>query len=326
MDVSMTQSYVDAVTSRDLRICAQLITRVEAADPEVRPVLHALYALGGHSRVIGITGPPGAGKSTLVNQLITHYRQQNLRVAILAVDPSSPYSGGAVLGDRLRMGVHDVDPGVFIRSMATRGVLGGLSRAVGDALTILDAMRWDVVIVETVGVGQNETDIVRHTGCIVLLQTALGGDAVQSSKAGILEIGDIFVVNKSDVSGSDRMVGALNEMIARRAGHGDPQCWQPVVLKTEAISGQGVSELCTEIERRFSFLSQHPEVAMARRLDQLRRRALEIAKERISVALEEHSQELLKSGQLTADVRERRTDPYELSETMIRMLGAGRSH
>jgi LAO/AO transport system kinase len=178
------------------------------------PVLQALYRMGGRSKVIGVTGPPGAGKSTLISSLVGHWRRSGLKVAVLAVDPSSPFSGGAVLGDRLRMMDHSGDAGVFIRSMASRGHLGGLSRATGDALTVLDAMPWDIVLIETVGVGQNETDIMRHAAVVVLLQTPMGGDDVQAAKAGINEIGDIFVVNKADHKEADRTVQMLAEMIA----------------------------------------------------------------------------------------------------------------
>ena len=244
-DATALQSTVDAVLARNIRTCARLITRTESGDPAIRPVLQSLYRHGGHARVLGITGPPGAGKSTLVDQLVAHYRKGGKTVAVLAVDPSSPFSGGAVLGDRLRMGRHDTDRNVFIRSMATRGVLGGLSKAVGDALTVLDAMGWDIVIVETVGVGQSEMDIARHASCIVLLQTAMGGDAVQIAKAGVLEVGDIFVVNKAEAEGSARMVNALNEMVGNRADHGDPDQWQHPVVKTAIIVRPGNQSLFT---------------------------------------------------------------------------------
>ena len=320
-DATALQSTVDAVLARNIRTCARLITRTESGDPAIRPVLQSLYRHGGHARVLGITGPPGAGKSTLVDQLVAHYRKGGKTVAVLAVDPSSPFSGGAVLGDRLRMGRHDTDRNVFIRSMATRGVLGGLSKAVGDALTVLDAMGWDIVIVETVGVGQSEMDIARHASCIVLLQTAMGGDAVQIAKAGVLEVGDIFVVNKAEAEGSARMVNALNEMVGNRADHGDPDKWQHPVLKTEATTGQGTAELAEQIERRFAFLSDHPAAARTHRVTQLRARALEIAKDMVSARIHRQTSGDTAHAQLLDDVLARRQDPYAFAEALLREQG-----
>ena len=318
MDAVNVQTTLDAVLARDIRASARLITRAESGDAALRPVLQALYRHGGHARVVGITGPPGAGKSTLVDQLVAHYRAHGKSVAVLAVDPSSPFSGGAVLGDRLRMGRHDTDRGVFIRSMATRGVLGGLSKAVGDALTVLDAMGWDIVIVETVGVGQSEMDIVRHAACIVLLQTAMGGDAVQIAKAGVLEVGDIFVVNKADVEGSARMVNALNEMVGNRADHGEPDKWQHPVLKTEATTGHGTVELAEQIDRRFVFLAEHPDAAREHRITQLRARALEIARDMVSTRIKRQTEGDTAHAQLMDEVLARRQDPYAFAQALLR--------
>ena len=317
MAAATIQQRVDAVLARDLRASARLITQAESNEPEIRPVLQALYRHGGHARVIGITGPPGAGKSTLVDQLVGLYRKRGQSVAVLAVDPSSPLTGGAVLGDRLRMSRHDTDSGVFIRSMATRGVLGGLSKAVGDALTVLDAMGWDVIIVETVGIGQSEMDIVRHTSCIVLLQTALSGDVVQIAKAGILEVGDIFVVNKSDVAGSERMVNALNEMIGNRADHGAPGKWQHGVVQTDALSGKGVAELGDQIERRFAFLAEHPAAAKAQQVVQLRKRALEIAKDIVHRRIDEQLENDQTLDQQIGEVLLRESDPYAFAQGLL---------
>ena len=317
LDPAKTQTTVDAVRQGNVRASARLITQAESGDAAIRPVLQALYRHGGRARVLGITGPPGAGKSTLVDQLVAHYRSRGQRVAVLAVDPSSPFSGGAVLGDRLRMGRHDTDRGVFIRSMATRGMLGGLSKAVGDAMTVLDAMGWDLIIVETVGVGQSEMDVVRHAACIVLLQTAMGGDAVQIAKAGVLEVGDIFVVNKAEADGSARMVNALNEMIGNRGDHGDAGKWQPTVLKTEATTGKGIAELAQEIERRFAFLHDHAAAARAQQTTQLRARALEIARDLLSTRIQRQIDGDAEHAQLLDDVLARRQDPYAFAQALL---------
>lgn len=316
MDAAAIQSRIDAIRRGDLRAAARLITQAENGDASMRPLLQALYCQGGKARVIGVTGPPGAGKSTLVDQLVVRYRRDGKRVAVLAVDPSSPFSGGALLGDRLRMSRHDADAGVFIRSMASRGMLGGLAKAVGDALTVLDAMGWDIIIVETVGVGQSEMDIVRHASCVVLLQTALSGDVVQIAKAGVLEIGDIFVVNKADVGGSERMVNALNEMIGNRSDHGDDSRWQHAVVATEAQNGKGIDELAQQIERRFDYLDQHADAARKLQLTQLRARAFEIAK---GLVADRITQQLAgaENRELLEDVLARRRDPYALAEALL---------
>lgn len=314
---------VDAVLSGNVRVAARLITRAESRDPAIRASVKQLYRHGGRARTIGVTGPPGAGKSTLLDQLVATYRRHKKRVAVLAVDPSSPYSGGALLGDRLRMNRHDSDPDVFIRSMATRGALGGLATAVGDALTIMDAMGWDVIIVETVGVGQSEMDVMRYVSCVLLLQTALSGDETQLSKAGVLEIGDIFVVNKADVAGSHRMVNGLREMIHSRSDQNTLKGWYPDVVATEATTGRGIEDLYEKIQRRFDFLAAHPAAAQELALTQLRARAFEIAKDvidrRIDHELDGHGSD----PQLLLDALNRKIDPYDLSDLLFYNASAG---
>ena len=265
-----TAATVDAIRRGDLRAAARLITRIEAGDPDLDPTLEALHALGGKTPVIGITGPPGAGKSTLVDQMLAILRQLGRRIAVLAVDPSSPYSGGAILGDRVRMGRHNTDPGVFIRSMAARGQLGGLSPSTGDALTVLDAMNWDLILVETVGVGQSEVNIVRHAHTVVIVQTPSGGDIVQAVKAGLLEVGDIFVVNKADGGGADRTVSALREAVELRTAALTDEVWQPPILKTQAVEGSGVDQLMQTLLAHRSHLEAHPVQAEARTKQQSR--------------------------------------------------------
>jgi len=308
-----------ALNSGDIRTCARLITRIERGEPNLIPLLRALHRTGGRSRIIGVTGSPGVGKSTLVSKLVGVWRKRGLRVAVLAVDPSSPFSGGAVLGDRLRMMEHSCDEGVFIRSMASRGQLGGLAKATGDALTILDAMQWDVILIETVGVGQNETDIMRHASVVILLQTPMGGDDVQAAKAGITEIGDIFVVNKSDHPDADRTVRQLEEMIMLGLCLHPDKTWQPPVVKTQATNGEGVTTLVDHIDNRFAHLLAQPE--MARRL--LRDRTRHRVGELLHYMLEQRLRSgvgLLHEDALDA-VIERDADPYALAAELLARMG-----
>lgn len=299
----------------DVRACARLISRIERGDEDIVPTLRALYQAGGRSRIVGVTGPPGAGKSTLVSRLVKEWRGRGLRVAVLAIDPSSPFSGGAVLGDRLRMIEHSCDDGVFIRSMASRGQLGGLSKAAADALTVLDAMAWDVVLVETVGVGQNETDIMQHTSVVVLLQTPMGGDNIQTAKAGIVEIGDIFVVNKSDHPDADRTVRQLKEMVTLGLCLHPGDAWEAPVLKTQAITGEGVAELADQIEARFVHLAANP--------DTTRRRLRDKARHRVGEILHDLLEQRLRSGNgiwlddALDPVVDRQSDPYAVAVDLL---------
>lgn len=310
-----TEAIIAAVASGDIRTAARFISRIERDEEGVVPILQALYRMGGNSRVVGVTGPPGAGKSTLISRLVAHWRKQGLRVAVLAVDPSSPFSGGAVLGDRLRMAHHSGDKGVFIRSMAARGHLGGLSRATGDALTVLEAMPWDVVLIETVGVGQNETDIMRHASVVVLLQTPMGGDDVQAAKAGINEIGDIFVVNKSDHREADRTVQMLKEMIALGQSLHAERIWCPPVLKTQALLGEGVAELAQHIDRFFLEYKNGSKAAYQRRRTQTRHRVGEILRDLLDRRIRSDDGKWLDA--IVDPVIERQRDPYEVAIEML---------
>jgi len=236
----------------DIRSLARALSLVEDRRQDYTEVLKDCYRLAGKSRIIGVTGPPGAGKSTLVDKLIGSYRAQGLRVAVVAVDPSSAFSGGAILGDRIRMQDRATDPGVYIRSMATRGHMGGLAVASGDALTVLDAAGFDVILLETVGVGQDEVDVVREADTVLVVLVPGMGDDIQAIKAGIMEIADVFVINKADREGVDRVERELHSLLTLP---GAPQGWTPPVVKTVASRNQGMEDLLAAVDRHREHLA-----------------------------------------------------------------------
>jgi GTPase len=264
--VSRRAESVDDLVARardgESRAVARLVSMVEDRSPQLREVMAALVPHAGHAQVVGITGPPGVGKSTVTSSLVTELRRDGQRVGVLAVDPSSPFSGGALLGDRVRMQDHATDPGVFIRSMASRGHLGGLSWTTPQALRVLDAAGCDVVIVETVGVGQSEVEIAGLADTTLVLMAPGLGDGIQAAKAGILEIGDVYVVNKADRDGAEQVRRELRGMVGMgdRAAHG----WKPPIVLTVATSGRGVDEVVAEIGRHRTWLEESGELVRRR--------------------------------------------------------------
>ena len=280
-------------------------------------ILAPLFASTGRARIIGITGPPGAGKSTLVQRLAQACRRRGKTVGIVAVDPSSPFTGGAILGDRIRMGEIYTDPGVFIRSMATRGTLGGLARATSDAVDVLDAAGFDVVFVETVGVGQDEVDIVKAAETIAVLLAPGFGDDIQAIKAGILEIGDVFVVNKADREGADRTAAELAMMLDLSPA----AAWRPPILRTVAPRNEGVAEVLAAFEAHAAHLASSGE-AEPRRRRRARARLLAVLEERFLRRVEKDAPDAGGLEQAVLSVAARREDPYtaagRLFEKVIR--------
>lgn len=306
----MTVDLVQQALEGERRALARLLTIVENGGERGQAVVTELFPRTGNAWLIGITGSPGTGKSTLVSALALAYRAEGKRVGIVAVDPTSPFSGGAILGDRVRMMEHIHDPGVFMRSMATRGQLGGLARATLDVARVFDACGYDIVIVETVGVGQDEVDVASATHTTVLVQVPGLGDDVQAIKAGVMEIGDIYVVNKADRDGADRLVAELT-MLLSLSEHGD---WLPPIVRTIATQREGVDSLVVAIRKHREHLETTGRIA-ARRLRQSRSEIMMIARDELLTRVERNGTETL--TRLAAEVAEHRTPPFEAARQIL---------
>ena len=304
---------IERALSGDRRGIAQLISLVEDGSSDLGTVMRTIYPRTGNAYTIGITGAPGAGKSTLTEQIVGRARRDDHRVGVLAIDPSSPFSGGALLGDRVRMQSHATDPDVFIRSMATRGHLGGISLATPEAVRVLDAAGKDIVVIETVGVGQAEVEITDACDTTLVVVNPGWGDAIQAAKAGLMEIADVFVVNKADRAGAKDSVRELKQMLEMADAE-----WKPEVIETIATKGEGIDELWTAIEKHRAYQEEHG-LLEARRRRRVEREIREIVAERFRHRVEIDAHDLLAS--LSDDVTARRLDPYAAADTLIEHLG-----
>ncbi len=340
--MARSDSLAERVAGGDVRAAARLMRDLDDQAPSAREVMRALFARTGRAYVVGLTGAPGAGKSSLADRLISWYRRLGLTVGVVAIDPTSPFSGGAILGDRIRMQDHALDEGVFIRSLATRGNLGGLSRATAEVVAVMDAMGKEMVLVETVGVGQDEIEIAALAHTVVLVTLPGMGDDVQTIKAGVMEIADVFAVNKADREGAERAVRDLQAMLELRrstatrpppnhdelhrtaAGEPwspeDPRFWEPPVVKTVATRGDGVADLAEAVERHRAHLES---TGMRRERDAARARSAFVAllRERLLAgALERLAGEKGHLDEIAARIAAREADPYALVDELAARL------
>lgn len=304
---------IDKLLAGETRSIARAITAVENSEEGSADLMKAVFPRTGNALIIGITGAPGAGKSSLVDKLALHYKEKGERIGIICVDPSSPFSGGAILGDRIRMATLGLDKNVFIRSMATRGNLGGLSRATVDAVSILDAAGFDKVIVETVGVGQDEVEIVKTADVSVVVLVPGMGDDIQAIKAGIMEIGDVFAINKADREGVLRTQKELEALLS--LAH-RPDFWDPPIVRTVATENKGIEELAAAIERYRAF-NQQADASLTRKQAIARWRLLELLREKLLADLLSRNGTDEKLSALAEEVAGKRTDAYSAIETLV---------
>lgn len=301
-------SLVDRALAGERRALARLVTAVEDDTPEGRRALAELWPRGGQAATTGFTGPPGSGKSTLVDGFVAALRARDTRVGIVAVDPSSPFTGGAVLGDRIRMLRHGDDPGVYLRSMANRGHLGGLAAATPRVLALLDGLGFPELVVETVGVGQAEVEVAAEVDTTVVVVTPGFGDAVQAAKAGLLEVADVLVVNKADLAGAETTVGDLVQMLDL----GAPQAWRPPVVQTVAIAGDGIDDLLAAVEAHRRHLAETGEGERRRR-----RRVVADLHAAVHGRLEERLRATAPGAELVEAVVSRRLDPWTAADRIL---------
>jgi LAO/AO transport system kinase len=312
-----TTRLISGIFNREVRAIARAITEAENRTPEASVILKNVFPHTGHALILGITGAPGSGKSTLVDRLIEIYRKQGQLVAVLAIDPTSPFTGGAILGDRIRMQAHSLDPGTYIRSMATRGHLGGLSPATVDAAYILDAARFDVIIIETVGVGQDEVDIAKTADVTLVVLVPGMGDDIQTMKAGIMEIGDLFVINKADREGVLRMeqeLHALLTLTTRSDG------WEPKIIKTIALQNSGLAELYENINAYTAFLERSGQ-RKRRHAETMNQRLIDLLQEKLLAGV---LNKTLQDGDLKRYVEQiiaRERDPYSVVDEILKRIG-----
>ncbi|MGN6215910.1 MAG: methylmalonyl Co-A mutase-associated GTPase MeaB [Solirubrobacterales bacterium] len=312
-DVAKTAPLAERLVAGEKRALARAITLIESDDPAGWELVREVYPRTGKARIVGFTGPPGVGKSTLIGALTAELRKDEREVAVLSIDPSSPFTRGALLGDRIRLTEHFLDPGVFIRSMASRGALGGLSEAALQVALIMDAAGKDDVLIETVGVGQAEIDIVDHADTIVLALMPGSGDSIQALKAGVMEIPDVIVVNKADHPMTDTMVREVRGVLALSQ---DPEGWKVPILRTEAARGEGVEELAAKVAEHRAFIEEKGTLA-ERRARNLRSEVLGIATSRMRRRLEQTVSEDPATAELLDRVVRRELDPATAASQLL---------
>ncbi|MCW2277150.1 methylmalonyl Co-A mutase-associated GTPase MeaB [Heliophilum fasciatum] len=310
--------HVPALLAGDRRIAAKMISLVENNGDQKTEILKAIYPHTGKAYILGITGSPGAGKSSLTDQIISQYRQRGQKVGVIAVDPTSPFTGGALLGDRIRMNEHYTDRNVFIRSMGTRGSLGGLSRSTKEAIKILDAFGCDIIIVETVGVGQSELEIMTAADTTIVVLTPGAGDSIQAIKAGIMEIADIFAINKADLLGADRVVTEV-EVMLDLAAHNHPQGslpWRPPVVKTITVRNEGVDKLIKAVDSHHEYLNESGRFTTERQ-ERLKAEFAEIMEHHIRDLIRNQLQKTGEWQALQDQVMGRTVDPHTAAEEIL---------
>ncbi len=314
---------IEKITQGDVLTIARLITKVEKNDPDSIKIIKEIYSKSGRAHLVGITGPPGAGKSCLVSALVKQFREENKTVGVLAVDPSSPLTGGAFLGDRARMDDLSRDEGIFIRSLASRGASGGLSEAVSDAADILDVAGKDIIIIETVGVGQGEIEITKIAHTVILVLVPGYGDTLQALKAGILEVADIVVVNKADLPDSQRAYDEITSMHRQKFCEQNEDCWQVPIIKTSAHNGTGVDELSRSISGHFKYLAEH-KALHNKNSDRRTRQFLDILTRKVRDEFLSTLKTDPKLQKWVKGIGDLKLDPYTASEQVIEMFKQSR--